>query len=76
MPNVEYNTRNDKKKTYYLHGFNDLEIGDTFQFGMFRCMIVLLRYHDSLLEEVLVDSYAILFWHQHSVSDDKFNDLH
>lgn len=35
---------------------------------MLRCMIVFFCYHDSLFEEVLVNGYAILFWHQHSAN--------
>ncbi len=32
---------------------------------MFRSVKILLRHHDSLLEEVLVDRNAVLLWHQH-----------
>lgn len=48
-----------------LQSLDDLQVGDVLQFGVFRCMIVLLSYHNPFFEEVFVDCDSILFGHQH-----------
>lgn len=48
-----------------LESFDNLQIGDGFQFRMFRGMVVFFGYQNTLFEEVFIDSNSVLFGHQH-----------
>lgn len=50
-----------------LHCLDDMQIGNCLQFGVLGGVEVLLRHHDSLLEEELIDLVSVLLWHKHPV---------
>lgn len=58
-----------------LHGLDNMEVGDLFQFGVFRGMEVLLGHHNTLFEKVLVNGDPALLGHQHPGNTDNVNTI-
>lgn len=54
----------------HLHRFHHMKVGHILvsKFGMLGQVDIFLGHHDSLLEEELIDSNAILLGHQHLCS--------
>lgn len=52
-----------------LHRLDDVQVWNIFELWMFWSIEILLCDHNTLLEEMLVDSYAMLLWHKHSAND-------
>lgn len=55
------------KYVSHLHRFHHMKVGHILvsKFGMLGQVDIFLGHHDSLLEEELIDSNAILLGHQH-----------
>lgn len=52
-----------------LHRLDDVQVWNIFELWMSWSIEILLCDHNTLLEEMLVDSYAMLLWHKHSAND-------
>lgn len=48
-----------------LHRLDDMEIWNVLELGMLGGVEVLLGDQDAFLEQMLVDGYAMGFWHKH-----------
>lgn len=60
-----------------LHRLDNVQVWNIFELWMFWSIEILLCDHNTLLEEMLVDSYAMLLWHKHSANNkwEKRSDL-
>lgn len=53
-----------------LHCFDNMQIGNCFQFRVLGSVEIFLGHHDTFLEKVLIDGDAVLLWHKHSAGED------
>lgn len=54
-----------------LHCLDDMQVWNCGQLRMFWCIEILFGNHNTLLEEVFVDSIAMRLWHEHAEKEKK-----
>jgi len=53
------------KRVKALHGFDDFQVGNVFQLGMFGCVEVFFGDHDTFLKKVFIDRLTVPLGNKH-----------